>query len=143
MAVSWRRRWRKRLNLAGIDIQFLLAAGARMHSKRISDALEHAAVNGNLDTMTALLDAGAPLIDHALCWAGADDATAALLLARGANVHHDHDAALRYAASFGQLEMVTLLLDNGANPHAMNDSALQEAQLGGYTAVATLLLERG
>ena len=64
------------------------------------------------------------------------------LLARGANIHDDDDAALRLAAGSGRLEMVAFLLDNGADVHAQNDKALREARRNRNTAVVALLLER-
>jgi len=68
---------------------------------------------------------------------------AALLLARGANIHDIHDIALRLAAAHGHLEMVAFLLDNGASDaHAEHDGALRQARARGHRAVVALLLKR-
>ena len=125
------------------DVRFLLDRGADINFDDCRP-LRAAAVNGHVAVMTALLDADARYADGALWSAGHGGhvSAAALLLARGANIHHGIDCALRCAAQYGHLEMVAFLLDNGADLHSFNDEALQHAQRFGHTAVAALLLER-
>ena len=125
------------------DVCFLLAAGADA-SYSEGSPLRGAAAGGHVAVMTALLDAGARGVDLAL-WDAAEAGllpAAALLLARGANIHRNSNQALRYAARNGHLDMVVFLLDNGADLHAGNDAALREAQEHGSTAIVALLLER-
>jgi ankyrin repeat protein len=78
-----------------------------------------AAFLGDVDTLTAHLDGGAPLSDPAsdmdlLSWAalGGALATARLLLQRGADAN---GGALHPAATGARLELVQLLLDAGAD----------------------------
>ena len=64
------------------------------------------------------------------------------LLARGANIEHEHEewTALLWSAHDGRLAVATLLLDSGA---AELDSALLFSSGRGHTHVAALLLDRG
>jgi ankyrin repeat protein len=131
------------------DVRFLLAAGADMHAKLDAfvssyNPLNIAASRGHLDVMTALLDAtpyrrGRPH-DDALCSAAEHGQVpaAALLLARGADIHCYNHAPLRIAAGYGKLEMARFLLDNGA---AARGKALAVAQRYEHSALVALLLE--
>ena len=107
-------------------MRFLLAAGAdaNCHLEGLY-TLHAAASGGRIAVMTALLDAGARSVDEALGFAACAGhvSAAALLLSRGADIHHKNDAALRFAAFYGRLEMVAFLLDNGADLHALNNVA--------------------
>ena len=125
------------------DVHFPLSAGADANLDN-GRSLFVAAHGGHVAVITALLDAGARGVDGAL-WLAARESrvpAAALLLARGANVHFDNDGALFWAAHYGHLEMVAFLLDSGADLHAGNDEALRRAQANGHPAVEALLLER-
>ena len=84
---------------------------------------------------TALLDAGARDVQGALFGAASFGhvPAAALVLARGADIHHLDDIILQEAV---------FLLDNGADLHAQNEFALRLAQRQGHAAVEALLLER-
>ena len=109
-----------------------------------SSPLNEATERGHVAVMEVLLNAGARDADKALCQAAGCGhvPAAALLLARGANIHDDDDFALRHAAREGQLEMVAFLLDNGVDLHARNVASLQLALEAGHTAVVALLLQR-
>ncbi len=65
------------------------------------------------------------------------------LLEKGANVHADHDLALRWASENGHTEVVKLLLDAGADVHANDDYALRWASENGHTEVVKLLIDAG
>ena len=125
------------------DMRFLLAVGADANYDD-GRPLNTAARNGHVAVMTVLLDAGLCNVDGALGFAAAGGhvPAAALLLARGANIHYLYDDALRCAARNGHLEMVAFLLDNGADLHAQHDCALRYAHTNGHTAVVALLHER-
>ena len=119
----------------GKDVRFLLAHGA--DANHVGEdgwpVIAHAAQNGHLSVVEALLDAGAGERLLAFAWAAAENCTAvvALLLDRGVDVHASVDLALRNSAYSGHLETATLLLDRGADPNAHPDwegSALNEAR---------------
>jgi hypothetical protein len=61
------------------------------------------------------------------------------LLAAGANLHANQEAALDLAACFGQTKMVKMLLTLGANVHASDDGALHAAVESGHTVTADVL----
>ena len=49
------------------------------------------------------------------------------LVASGADIHADEEAALRYASENGHLSVVEFLVASGADIHADNESALRLA----------------
>src|SRR3989339_1376240 len=99
----------------------------------IDEDLIQAAKNGDIKTVTELLELGADI--HVQDWHGNDDApigmaaqyghteTVRLLLDRGANIDH----VLIFSSSHGHIDTVKLLLARGANVHDDNDSALRYA----------------
>ena len=125
------------------DVRFLLAAGADANFRN-GTPLNVAAGGGHVAVMAALLSAGACGVDEALICAATYNQVpaAALLLARGANIHHGDNLALRWAAGNGHFDMVAFLLDNGADLDAENGDALRRAQQNSHAAVVALLLER-
>jgi hypothetical protein len=64
-------------------------------------------------------------------------------LARGADIHHSDDLALRSAAYLGYLDVVSVLLDRGANVHADKEAALFTALKARDHAMTEKLLEKG
>jgi ankyrin repeat protein len=58
-----------------------------------------------------------------------------------ADIHANRDIALRFAAAFGNLEMVRYLLAHGADVHAYGDFALRLARSNGHVAVVEFLSE--
>ena len=126
------------------DVRFLLAAGA-VANYSYDYPLRSAATGGHVAVMTELLEAGAHDINSAfLCAAaGGHVPAAALLLARGANIHYNNDDALQLAADQDHLDMAAFLLDNGADlVHGVNEAARQRARQYGRAAVEALLLQR-
>jgi len=129
------------------DVRFLIASGAK--TTYCDDyALCAAARGGHVDTMIALLDAGALGGRIAMLEVSKHGhvPAAALLVARGFYSSHLDKAwsqALITAARYGRLEMVAFLLDNGADLRAEGGQALVAARRFGQTAVEALLLERG
>lgn len=65
------------------------------------------------------------------------------LIANGFNIRTDDDAALRWMASYGHIEMVNFLLDHGADIHANDDAAVQWAADNGQSAMVRLLIAQG
>jgi ankyrin repeat protein len=63
------------------------------------------------------------------------------LVQNGANVNNN--SALRWAAYNGHLEIVKFLLENGANVHAWNDSALRSAAENGHLEIVEFLVQNG
>lgn len=114
-----------------------------------------AVVDGDIAAVKTAIAAGIDVNDaanadaaqssHALYWAafGGHTEVARLLLAAGANVHADRDAALRWAAYRGHVEIVRLLLAAAADVHAVDDVALSLAARHGHGDIVHLLLAAG
>jgi hypothetical protein len=118
---------------------------------RVDEALGWAAFGGQ-DAVVKLLTARASIggLDGALAMAasGGHLSTVAQLLADGASVHHDDDAALRSAARNGHASVITFLLDpargrNRADVHARDDGALHAAAYFGHSAAVAQLIAGG
>ncbi len=120
-------------------------------------AIAHAAIQGHLEMVRLLADAGAALdaaiahvADYAYNRPPATLEIAKLLLERGANVNtHQEgslDTALIEAAESGWLELVDVLLAHGADVHRTNcidTTALSGAARRGHVDVVKRLLETG
>jgi ankyrin repeat protein len=65
------------------------------------------------------------------------------LLDRGANIHAEKDAALRWAAENGHTKTVKLLLDRGADVQVQDNVFLCTAVRMDYIRTVKLLLDRG
>ena len=128
----------------GKDVLFLLAHGA--DGNRVGEhgwpVLWHAAHNGHLTVVEALVDAGAGELGGALCQSAKKGrvAVARLLLDRGADVHHGSDQAVFSAAAEDHLDMVQFLLQRGATARKI---ARYHAEQKGHFAVANLLRAHG
>ena len=118
---------------------------------RVDEALGWAAFGGQ-DAVVKLLTARATIAGINDAWAmassGGQLSTVAQLLADGASVHHDDDAALRSAARNGHASVITFLLDpargrNRANVHARDDGALHAAAYFGHAAAVNQLIAHG
>jgi ankyrin repeat protein len=103
-----------------------------------------AAMNGQTETVRALLAAGADVhatndsaLCSAACWGHTEVVKA--LLASGADVHAYDDEALRFAAYNGHTEIVKVLLASGADVHARDDEALRWAARNGRTGTLRVL----
>ena len=104
------------------------------------------------DAIVWLLTARAKLAGNnnalAMAASGGQLSTVAQLLADGANVHYDDDAALRSAARNGHASVIAFLLDpargrNRADVHARDDGALHAAAYFGHAAVVARLIAGG
>lgn len=89
-----------------------------MSDEKASLCLNEAAINGDIDA-------------------------AKVALAFDADVHHNHDMALRSAAKNARLDMIDFLVTKGADVHALNDDALRAAAKNGREPVVKKLLELG
>src|SRR3989344_2681519 len=65
------------------------------------------------------------------------------LLDQGADIHANHDLALRWSACSGHLPVVQYLLEQGADIHAENDCALRLSARNGHLPVVQYLLIHG
>ena len=66
-----------------------------------------------------------------------------MLVKAGANVHADNDAALRWSANNGHLEVVKALIEAGADVHAGDDYALRWSAENGHIEVVKVLVKAG
>jgi ankyrin repeat protein len=120
--------------------------------------LQFAARNGDVDSVRALLAAGADTEyrdhngDRALLWAARSKSadTVRLLLEAGSPADSPDDpyghTPLMLASFSRDADMVRVLLQHGADPHRFDqssDTALHYAAWGGATEVAGVLLEAG
>ena len=106
---------------AGVDeygTPLLEARNDHSPGRRVDQALISAACNGHVEA-------------------------AELLLAAGADVHANHDWALRLASMQGHAAVVALLLQHGANVHAANGEALKLASQTGHADIVQLLIQHG
>ena len=65
------------------------------------------------------------------------------LIEAGANVHFDHDLALRNAADVGHTPVVKLLIESGADVRALEDQVLLSAGRNGNLEIVKLLVQAG
>ena len=65
------------------------------------------------------------------------------LLKKGANVHHNNDDALQWAAVKGHLDILNCLLEADADVHTLDDSPLQLATFHENFDIITCLLDNG
>lgn len=65
------------------------------------------------------------------------------LIAQGADITARQHVALRWAAEYGQLALLSLLLTQGGDVHCMNDEPLIRAVLGGHHETVRILLAHG
>lgn len=134
---------------------FLVRAGAKInvHSGMRNRILEDAALQGEVELVNTLLDAGEdPNLGNPLGKAIAKRQfkTAEALIARGASLNADKDdiygrGPLQIAAITGDLPIIELLLQKGAELNATTehgDSALALAAKYGHVNVVKFLLER-
>jgi cytochrome c len=122
-------------------------------SSAMADALHKAAAQGDLNTVTQLLDGGADIDaleanSTPLHWALLTNkiAVVQLLLERGAdpNIEGPTGTPLAMAALKGSAETVSLLLDHGADPNAGSRSTpLIAAAVKNDVRIAGLLLAHG
>jgi ankyrin repeat protein len=143
-------------------INQLLSRGANLNARsRINGyfALQYAINWPSLDLVKLLLgkganvnladDGGTTALIEAVGRRGPEyTAIAKLLIARGADIHADHDAAIFAAAGQAEPEIVKLLLSNGApvnarNQERDNNTVLMEAASGSSVETMQLLLAAG
>jgi len=116
--------------------------------KELNNKFIVAARGGHLEIVKELLAAGADVHaeDDAALRRAAHNGHLEIvkeLLAAGADVHAEDDAALRRAAEYGRLEVVKELLSAGADVHAWDDCALRWAARNGHLEVVKDLLAAG
>ena len=66
-----------------------------------------------------------------------------MMLFKGADIHTDNDAALKWASGKGHLEVVKYLVEQNADIHAEDDLALRWAGGNGHLEVVKYLIEHG
>lgn len=127
-------------------------------------ALCRAAENSDLETVRALLNAGADpeggerraflgMVPIHFAAIGGNAEVVRTLMEAGAEIDYTTNASMGYgyntlgfAIHHGNLEVVRLLLDNGADPNALGETTVVPIDLAnerGWTAIATLLGEYG
>lgn len=67
----------------------------------------------------------------------------ALILSKGADIHHDNDLPLRKAIKNGDLDIVKYLVEHGANIHANNNYPIQLAEHHEHTEIIEYLRKQG
>jgi len=65
------------------------------------------------------------------------------LISKGVDVHVDGNCALRWASLHGHLEIVKFLFSKGADVHAENSCSLQWASKNGHLEIVKLLIFKG
>lgn len=119
----------------------LLVKNGYIRSQLVNNvALESAIKFKRLNVVEYLLDHGdftPHMLDKTLIFASriGQLLSVELLLKRGANIHTDHDAALRSAVIDGHLNVVRYLLDHGANINSLTSYTLNEAARNGHSDV--------
>lgn len=133
------------------------ASGVDVRDKRGTTPLMLAALDGSLDGMKLLVDAGADVNAHnafdatALMWCATDAAKVRYLISKGADLNarskQGRSALLIAAATQGSSEIVKLMLDKGADLKKADAdppiSPLSGAVLADDLASVRLLLDRG
>ncbi len=110
----------------------------------LSECLVTAAEKGQAALVVALLETGADVHenhDQALRWASKEGHgdVVAILLDAGADVNADMDSALRWAVAHSQTDVLPILLDAGANMDVIDDDLLRLAGEYGRTQVLLTL----
>jgi hypothetical protein len=132
------------------EVLKLLELGADIEADRSTpdpyediDSLSLAALNGHMETVSALLERGAKKINQALLNAskGGNCQIIELLLNKGANLEHDNEMAACHAAQEGHLEALELLLDKGCD--AKKEFLLDSAAMSGDEKLFDYVLTRG
>ena len=107
----------------------------------------HAALQGGMEAVNALLRRGAPIDLPAAAALGRIEDARRLLPAAASRDRH---LALALASQFGHAEIVRLLLDAGEDPNRYNplgchshSTPLHQAALAGHMEVVRLLVKRG
>jgi len=131
-------------------------AGVNVRDAHGETPLMYAAAVGSLESMQALLAAGADVNARtdskgtALIWSATDLAKIKLLVEHGANVNatteHNRSVLLVAAMSDNSAPIVRYLLDHGADPKAadfIHTTALRAATLGNDTETIRMLLDAG
>lgn len=116
---------------------------------RESDIID-AAHGGHLEVVKFLVEElGADVHykgDQALCWAAGLGRLPVVkyLVKRGADVHADHNAPLRWAVQYGDYAKVAkYLIKRGADVHAYEDEALRWAAGLGHIKSVKVLIKAG
>ena len=121
----------------------LRSVGSRFGKNMNQEVLE-AARNGRLDHVIILSNQGAR-DNNTITIAAANGHLNVLkyVVEKGAYIHFNEEAGLRYASKNGYLDVVKYLVEKGADIHAMWDFSLRHASDNGHLEVVRYLVENG
>ncbi len=127
-------------------VKILMKSGAKFKN-RIKRAIYWATLHGYFEIVEFLVNeytdgkATDCFVGHAA--SNGDLKMVQFLVDRGANIHEEDDAAIRWASRRGYLSMVKYLVEKGADIRAKDDYAVKQAHVYQHWDVVDFLVENG